>query len=44
MHEEFPSFLLANKFGVYEISVEEDIIKINLLEDTVRELEVKSMQ
>ena len=42
--ELYPYFLFSNKFGVYEFSIEEDKIRQNLLEDTVRELEVKIMQ
>ena len=44
LHDEFPTFLYSNKFGIYEVCIERDVIKQNLLEDTVRELDVKSMQ
>ena len=36
-----PHFLVANKYGVYEIVVERNRIRQNHLEDIIRDLEVK---
>ena len=39
-----PRFLVANKYGVYEIILENDKICQNHLEDIIRDLEVKYLQ